>query len=138
MRQIVPHTLWLGNAGDMQNPRRFLDADIRAVVDLAANEPFPQLPRHLIYCRFPLIEGGGNDPTFLRLAIRTVTELVTGMVPTAICCSNGLSRSPAIAAAGLSIAMSISLHDALLQIAASGKHDVDPALWNEINVVCEG
>ncbi|MGQ0635784.1 MAG: protein-tyrosine phosphatase family protein [Planctomycetaceae bacterium] len=136
MRRLPSHLLWLGNAGDLWNPATILDAEIRAVVDLAANEPFPKLPRDLIFCRFPLLDGAGNDPALLHLAVETVSGLLAAGVPTALCCSNGLSRSPAIAAAVVGLRDRIPLDDALIRVASTAKHDVVPALWQEIKAVC--
>lgn len=134
MRRIDLLPLWI-NVGDLRDPTKLYDAELRAVVDLAADEPFPQLPRDLVYCRVPLIDGGGNDPTLLRLALRTVAELIAADVPTIVCCSNGMSRSPAIAAAAIHVARGTPLHDALAAVTKAG-HDVTPALWREVEVAC--
>ena len=61
MHEIHPDLLWLGHALDVREPRPLFDAGITAVVDVAFEEPPAQLPRQLIYCRFPLSDGGGND-----------------------------------------------------------------------------
>jgi hypothetical protein len=137
MRRIEGHPLWLGNAGDLWTPSALFDAGIRAIVDVAANEPFPQLPRDFIYCRFPLLDGDGNDPQVLRLAIRMTGQLIADAVPTLVACSNGLSRSPAIVAAALHETIPTSIEDALINVAATGKHDVSPALWRDVKrAVC--
>src|SRR2546423_999312 len=39
MRQLTPHSVWIGHVGDARDARGVLAAGIRAVVDLAANEP---------------------------------------------------------------------------------------------------
>src|SRR5437764_255159 len=39
MRQITPHSLWLGHAGDGTDFRRVFDLGIRAIVQVAAEEP---------------------------------------------------------------------------------------------------
>lgn len=135
MRRISLFSLWLGNVGDLRDPAKLYEAQIRAVVDLAANEPFPQLPRDLIYCRFPLIDGSGNEPQLIRLAIQTVAQLISADLPTLVCCSNGLSRTPAIAAAAVHAVQRRPLHDCLLLVAAQG-HDVSPAFWQEVEAAC--
>jgi protein-tyrosine phosphatase len=135
MRRIEPFSLWIGNVGDLRDPTKLYDAQIRAVVDLAANEPFPNLPRDLIYCRVPLIDGSGNDPALLRLAVRTLAQLLAAEVPTIVCCSNGMSRAPSIAAGALHIARGMSLHDALTAVTPAG-HDVSPGLWREVELIC--
>jgi protein-tyrosine phosphatase len=103
MRQIPPHLLWLGHAGDGRDYRSILDADIQALVQLAAEEPALDSPRDLVYCRFPLVDGSGNDRKLLYLAIMTVVNLLEKKVPTLVFCGAGMSRSPAIAAAALAL-----------------------------------
>jgi protein-tyrosine phosphatase len=134
MRQIESLPLFVGNASDVRNVRQLFDAQIAAVVDLAAAEPTISLPRELIYCRFPLVDGGTNAPELLRAAILTVSELLRSRMNTLVCCGAGLSRSPSIAAAALALSESIAPQAALVQVAASGPHDVHPLLWSH---VCE-
>jgi len=136
MRRIEAYPLWLGHVGDLRAPKELLDAGIRAVVDLASNEPIPSLPRDLTYCRFPLFDGSGNDPALLRLTIRTVAELLRTQVPTIVCCSVGLSRSLAVAAAAIHVVTNEPLEEALRHVAADGKHDLSPGLWQEVTQVC--
>ena len=57
MREILPNQLWIGNAGDGRDPERLLAAGVVAVINLAAEEPSPVLPRSMIYCHFPLMDG---------------------------------------------------------------------------------
>jgi protein-tyrosine phosphatase len=132
MHRIEPYRLWLGHAGDLRSPSTLFESGIRAVVDLASNEPIPQLPRDLTYCRFPLFDGGENERWLLRAAVRTTVEFLIAEIPTVICCSVGLSRSLAIAAAAISAAKTVSMDDALIHVASQGKHDVSPALWQEV------
>jgi hypothetical protein len=47
MHEIVPNQLWIGNAGDGRDAARLLEAGVAAVVNLAAEEPSPALPRGL-------------------------------------------------------------------------------------------
>src|SRR5437867_10939638 len=101
MKQIMPYFLWLGHAGEGRNYRDLFDAGIKALVELAAEEAPSQPPRELIYCRFPLLDGAGNDSDLLMLAIANVSSLLGKRMPTLVCCSSGLSRSPAITAAAL-------------------------------------
>ena len=103
MHQIKPHLLSVGHAGDGQNFRQIFDNRIRAIVQLALEEPPIQPPRDLIFCRIPLIDGTGNDPVLLNLAIDTVATLLRSRIATLVCCAGGMSRSPAIAAAALSV-----------------------------------
>ena len=71
------------------------------MVELAfEEEPWPTR-RELIACRFPLIDGTGNRPELLVLAVRTVAALLASEWPTLICCGSGLSRAAAVGAATL-------------------------------------
>jgi len=103
MHQIKPHLLWAGHAGDGRNLQEIFDQRIRAIVQLALEEPPMQPLRDLIFCRIPLIDGTGNDPVLLNLAIDTVATLLRSRIATLVCCAGGMSRSPAIAAAALSV-----------------------------------
>jgi hypothetical protein len=132
MRQIVPYSLWLGHAGDGRDFRAVFDSGIRAVVQLAAEEPTLPLPRDLIFCRFPLLDGPGNDPAQLYLATTTVANLLEKRVSVLVCCGGGMSRSPTVAAAALAMVYQETPEDCLKKIAADHPTDVDPALWNEV------
>jgi hypothetical protein len=132
MRAIIPGRLWIGNLGDLDSPRPILDAGARAVVQLSAEELLPHLPRDLIVCRYPLIDGEGNDPANLRLAVACVAELLEQGVPMLVCCSGGMSRSPTIAAAAISQVESRPMDEVLRSIAVAGPIDVSPAFWNEV------
>src|SRR5262245_49366595 len=101
MTQIQPHYLWLGHAGDGRNAAEMFRLEIQAVVQLALEEPVLSLPREILYFRVPLIDGPGNAPELLALAVNMTARLVALKVPTLVCCGAGLSRSPAIAAAAL-------------------------------------
>ena len=57
MREILQGRLWIGNAGDGRDPERLMAAGVLAVVNLAAEEASPVLPRSLVYCRFPIMDG---------------------------------------------------------------------------------
>jgi len=132
MRQILPYALWLGNAGDGENFQSILGCGIKAVVQLAAEEPALQLPRDLISCRFPLLDGVGNDPKLLYMATTTVANLLEKRLPVLVCCGGGMSRSPAIAAMALSIVYQETSDDSLKRIAEHHPADVLPGLWDEI------
>lgn len=132
MTQIVPNLLWLGHAGEGRDFRALFGAGIRAVVELAAEELPSQPPRDLVYCRFPLIDGEGNDSALLLLAMQTVATMLTGRIPTLVCCGAGLSRSPAIAAAALACTQNEPLNVCLERVTKHHPADVSPALWHEI------
>jgi protein-tyrosine phosphatase len=132
MNQIMPHPIWIGHAGDGRAFRAIFDAGIRAVVQLAVEEPPIQPPRELIYQRYPLLDGEGNDRAVLRLAIDAVAGLIQAGIPTLVCCGAGMSRSPSIAAAALSAAFRLDLEEALRTVVQHRPADVSPALLHEI------
>lgn len=138
MRAIVRDLLWIGTADDACNIKAVLDLGIAAVVDLAIEEKPAIFPREIIYCRVPMIDGGGNSPHIIRLAIDTASTLLRSRVPTLICCGGGMSRSPAVAAAALALTRGSSLDATLEEVAASGPHDVVPALWMAIQAAIVG
>jgi protein-tyrosine phosphatase len=107
-----------------------------AVINLAAEEPSPTLPRSVIYCHFPLVDGAPDDEVTLRVAIQTVATLLKNHVPTLVYSAAGMSRSPAIVAAALSIVEGGSPEERLRQIVAGHPHDVSPQLWETICRVC--
>jgi protein-tyrosine phosphatase len=132
MRQIPGYHLWLGHVGDVRDLRSVLSAGIAAIVDLALNEPPAKLTRDLVYCRFPLVDGTGNPPWLLRVAVETVAGLLHSCTPTLICCSAGMSRTPCIAAAAIARLQGCSLADALTAVTEGGPRDVSPVLWEEL------
>ena len=62
-----------------------------------------------------------------------VARLLSAEIPTIVCCSNGMSRSPALAAGAIHVAHGVPLHEAL-QLATIGGHDVSPALWRDVEL----
>ncbi len=132
MNQIKPYPLWIGHSGDGRDFRPVLDAGIQALVELSREELPADPPRDLIYCRFPLLDGLGNDEGLLDLTINTLAGLVRARIATLVCCDYGLSRSPAIAAAALALVYHESPEDCLQRIAQHHRSDVSPGLWNEI------
>jgi hypothetical protein len=134
----MPHFLWLGHADDGRDFRQIFDAGIKALVHVAVEDVPTQPPRDLTYCRFPLLDGSGNDSNLLMLAIRTVSRLLTMRIPTLVFCGAGLSRSPAIAAAGLSLAHHETPEACLQRIVQYHPCDVSPALWNDIIALLPG
>jgi hypothetical protein len=138
MNQIKPYQLWVGHAGDGRALREALDRGIRAVVQLAVEELPLQFPREVVYCRFPLLDGTGNDPGLLQLAINSVATLLQQGTPALVCCGGGMSRSPAIVAAAMSRVEQADLDECLKRVAEHHAADVSPGLWEEIrcSVAC--
>lgn len=132
MNQIKPYPLWLGHAGDGRDFRPALDVGIQALVELSREELPTEPPRELIYCRFPLVDGPGNEESLLDLAINTLATLVRMRIPTLVCCDMGLSRSPAVAAAALALAHHETPEVCLQRVTHEHRSDVSPGLWSEI------
>ena len=137
MRQILPHSLWLGHAKDAHDFKQMFDLGINALVQLAVEEPAVQLPRELIYCRFPLVDGPENEARILSLAITTLANLLEKRVPVLVCCGAGLSRSPAVAAAALSMVFQEAPDNCLKQVAEHHPADVAPGFWQEIKTLLD-
>lgn len=132
MNQIHPHRLWVGHAGDGRNRRMLFDAGIEAVVQLALEEPAVATPREFISWRLPLLDGTGNRPEILSLAIRTLAELLCLRIPTLVCCGSGMSRSPAIAAAALALFSGEAPEACLRSVTQAHPSDVSPGLWQQV------
>jgi hypothetical protein len=132
MNQIAPYPVWIGHGTEGHDFARILDAGIEAIVELAGEEPSYPSRRDLISCRFPLIDGVGNRPELLSLAVRTVASLVAAGVPTLVCCGGGVSRSPAVVAAALALVSRKTAGDCLAHVARHHPADVLPGLWEEI------
>ena len=94
MLELHPNLLWIGQALDAREPRSLFDAEIMAVVDVAYEELPAQLPRQLIYLRYPINDGGGNDLRILQTILKSTVDLLSLGIPTLIACSAGMSRSP--------------------------------------------
>ena len=136
MRRILS-SLWIGHVGDVWNLHSIHDAEIEALVDLAINEPIPTLTRELIYCRFPLVDGEGNSPMLLGLAIQTTLQLLQTKTPTLVYCSGGMSRSVGIVAAALGLHEKIDFDNALSVVAQTGPADVSATLYAELRYLLE-
>ncbi|MEX2139469.1 MAG: dual specificity protein phosphatase [Pirellulales bacterium] len=132
MIRIEPFLLWLGHAGDCRDRERILEAGIDAVVQLAIEEPPVVLPREIVFVRIPLYDGSGNSPDVLRLAVKTVEHLLAAKVPTLLCCSGGMSRSPAIAAFAIARSSGQSPAQSLEHVRGWHGTDVSPALWQDL------
>jgi hypothetical protein len=127
--------LHVGNAMDARDLRLIYDNGIRAVIDLAINEPPAQLGRELVYCRFPLNDGDGNANALITLAIRTIASLISCEIPTLVACSAGMSRAPCIAAGSIALLTGRDPDDCLTQLITDAPNDVSPILWAQIKRV---
>lgn len=93
-----------------------------------------QLFREVAYLRIPLIDGAGNPPALLRLAVATVERLVREQVPTLVACSNGMSRSPSIVAFSMARVSGRPARECL----PAGPLDVSEALWHDLAMLHPG
>lgn len=135
MIEIEPKQLWLGNALDIREPQPLFEAEIAAVVDVAFEEPPAQLPREFIYLRIPLNDGGGNEPTRLKLAVQSLVDLLQDNTRTIIACSAGMSRSPTIASFALAVFLGTPPKTALQRIAAVRSLEIKPTLWADVAAI---
>lgn len=136
MDQITPHSLWIGSAGDLQDVRPLYEAGIQAIVQVAYEELLPPLPRGFVVCRFPILDGEGNDPHILHLALQTLTGMLETKFATLVCCQAGTSRSPALAAAALACSTGEPLSVWLTRIATCWAVGIHPGLRREIESFC--
>ena len=136
MQELHPNLLWLGHALDAREPRPLLEAGIAAVVDVAYEELPAQLPRQLIYLRFPLNDGGGNSKAVLRLAVQSLVDLLHTKTRTIVACSAGMSRSPTVAAYALACHLGTTPELVLEQIASIKSLEIKSQLWSDVADVC--
>jgi len=138
MREIHSTRLWTGNAREARDAEALFAAGISAVVDVAYEEPPAQLPRQLVYCRFPLVDGPDNDPLLLRLALLTTVELLRAETRTLVACSAGMSRSPTIAICAAALHLDCSAESLLTTMNEESSFDLHGDLWTDVcEIVCE-
>lgn len=135
MNQVLPHALWLGHARHGEQFRDLFAAGIRAVVYLSAEEIAPTTPHDMISLRVPLLDGAGNRAELLFLAVSTVATLLKLRIPTLVCCSMGMSRAPAVAAAALAMVHQEPPEQWLERVVRHHPADVSPGLWNEVTAL---
>jgi protein-tyrosine phosphatase len=133
MISVRPDKLWIGNARDARNVSLLHEHEINAVIDLAIEEAPAELPRELIYLRFPLLDGAGNEGVLLHSAIECIATLFSNVqLKVLVACSAGRSRSPALTAAAMAHVDGISLEDSICHLQNIAAFDISPALWIEI------
>lgn len=131
MRRIPGYPVWIGHRGDLLAQKAINAAGISFLVDLAIDEPVPQVSRELTFARFPLYDGAGNEAWLVRAAIDTCVLALRNNQNLMVMCSSGLSRSPSIAAAAISL---YSGEDPAkcLRLTTAECGDVSPGLWTKI------
>lgn len=113
MTEIVPSLIWLANGLEVRDLELMGRQEAEAIVDLAYEEsPIASL-KSKIAIRVPLIDGEGNNRQHVRHAISMTVELVRSKTPFVIACSAGISRSPTILAAALSIVEECEIEEKL-------------------------
>ena len=132
MHEIHPNLLWIGHAIDVREPQPIFNAGITAVIDVAYEEPPAQIPRQLTYCRFPLNDGGGNDPKILLQTLMTATDFLRSNTRTIIACSAGMSRSPTVAAFALAHHLDQKPDEVITRIADIRSLELKPELWADM------
>jgi len=132
VRNVSGTTLFIGHAGNGRDIAALRRAGIEALIDVAINETPATPQREMVCCRIPLDDGGGNPPVSVRLALDTTSALLKAEIKTLVFCSAGMSRSPAIAAGALSLALAIDPNEALGRVRACGPCDISPTLWGSV------
>ena len=132
MNQIMPYPLWIGHAGECRTFAEVFARDIKVVVQLALEEPPLQPPHELMYFRFPLLDGNGNDADVLHLAISCVAILMKRGTPTLVGCGAGMSRSKAIVAAALSVVEHAELEKCLERVTHLSPADLSAGFWDDV------
>jgi len=132
MRQVAPWLIWIGNRGDVGQPVQITRAGLQAVVDLALDSLPVAMPRDVVLCRFPLVDGPGNGPGVARAAVETVAGLMRSRVPTLVVCSAGMSRSPSVVAGAMALVTGRPMGDCLGEVTFGSPADVSPALWGQV------
>ncbi len=132
IRATHHNLLFIGDAINARDLRQLYDQEIAAVVDIAANEEPAQLGRDHIYCRYPLHDDGSNCPQLVRVSIDCVRSLILSDLRTLVACSAGMSRSPVIASAAISLITGVSLDDSIAAIVLNAPHDVSPAFLSSV------
>ncbi len=132
MNWFLDERLAIGNAIEARDLELVHSLGIEAIVDLAINEPPAAPPREVFYLRLPLYDGEGNSGKDIRFAVESIVNLVQSSKRTLVCCSAGLSRSPTIAAAAISMINGIALEDALILIQDSRQTDVSKKFYDSV------
>jgi hypothetical protein len=138
VRQITPYELWIANAGDLRDLDSWRGRGVRSFVDLAMSERPLTVGREDVYSRFPLHDGPGNPSWLLLAAARHIATMVSTSTPAVVFCSAGMSRSPTLVAAALSLHTGDSFDSCLAEIARAGPVDISPALANAVAAAIAG
>lgn len=132
IRRIPTHRLWIAASAALDNPATVFATGIEAVVCVAAERLPDPWPRDLLFLRCPISDDGENDPRAVERAVEIVAGLIADDVPTLLVCSQGRSRSVAIAAAAIARHEESASDLVLQRIAAGQPTDVSAGLWTSV------
>lgn len=132
MRELVPSKLWIGHAGDLRDPALLERMGIKALIHVALEERLPNLSRELLYCHFPLLDGAGSPSHLVAVALDATASLIRAGIPTLVCCSAGMNRSPCIVAGALALVDRSDPTESLARLIHGQPHDVSPVLWDTV------
>ncbi|WP_442485682.1 protein-tyrosine phosphatase family protein [Aeoliella sp. SH292] len=132
MRPLLDRKLWIGNAHDIRPWTSELQQTISAVVDLSLSDPPAVLPREVTYLRIPIADSADNASSRLRLALQSTAQLLRYDVSTLVCCSAGMSRSPAIACGAIAIVQNVDPDEVVKSLLQGVPHDLSPGLWESV------
>ena len=138
MHEVHQNSVWIGNAFDARDPEPLFQLGIRAVIDVAYEEKPAVLSRQLIYCRFPRLDGGGNDFQLLLQTLRSVLIFLESDTKLLVACSAGMSRSPSIAAFALGHYLLQDPETIVSQIASIRSLELKPMLWADLRLAFQG
>jgi hypothetical protein len=126
---LLDDYLQVDNRSNARDLKYIYDNEFAAVVDLALDEPPAQLGRDIMYFRVPIVDGAGNSRASIETAILCVSTLLKNSQKTMVACSHGMSRSPVIAAAGMSLFLNEDPDICLSAVSKQRRLDVSPDLW---------
>lgn len=86
----------------------------------------------MVYCRYPLADGAGNDRWVVRCALWAIVELMRAGEPALVFCSAGMSRSPALVAGAIAMFTGKDAAECLQSVVAGGPSDVSHAMWDAV------
>lgn len=132
MRAYPTIPLFVGNVREAEDLRTLRHLGVAAFVDLAVNELPVKVWREAVYCRFPIDDGGGNEAWMVRCAISATAQLIRARTKTLVFCSNGMSRSVAVAAGVHALVSGRSPEQCLYEAVTLGPADVSPIVWGAV------
>jgi hypothetical protein len=137
MKQILHYSLWIGDARDGRDFQTLKAKRIRAIVQLASEDPPVLALPELVCLRFPLRNGEENTLALLHSAIEAVTGLLELGVPTLVFCGAGMARAQVIAAASLSVLLRAAFTECLAKLSKEHSTRISPGLLADVATVLQ-